>query len=81
MRDGSVLSGKVIVIKSDVVTFTENATSLSYELRKSEIASILLSSGKSLSFSDETSTGVSVIGVLAFVGALFLIGFVSKAAH
>ncbi len=53
LRNGSILEGKVKVIKTDIVEFTEGETNLVYELKKSEIKVIVLSSGKSISFSDE----------------------------
>lgn len=53
LRNGSILEGKVKVIKTDIVEFTEWETNLVYELKKSEIKVIVLSSGKSISFSDE----------------------------
>ena len=53
LRNGSILEGKVKVIKTDIVEFTEWETNLVYELKKTEIMVILLSSGKSISFSEE----------------------------
>ncbi|KAF0146964.1 MAG: hypothetical protein FD143_3154 [Ignavibacteria bacterium] len=55
LKDGTVLEGKVKIIKTDLVEFIERETNLVYEFRKSEIKVILLSSGKSISFSDETN--------------------------
>ena len=53
LRNGSILEGKVKVVKTDIVEFVENETDLTYELRKSEIRVIILGSGKSISFADE----------------------------
>jgi len=52
MKNGQILEGKVKVIKKDEVEFTEYSTNLSYELQKSDIKVILLSNGKSISFSE-----------------------------
>jgi len=53
LRDGSVLEGKVKTIKPDIVEFVERETNLAYEIKKSEIKVIVLSSGKTITFSDE----------------------------
>jgi hypothetical protein len=53
LRDGSVLEGKVKTIKPDIVEFVERETNIPYEIRKSEIKVIVLSTGKTISFADE----------------------------
>jgi len=55
LRNGSVLEGKVTVIKTDVVEFIERETNLTYEFKKTDISVIVLSSGKSITFADESA--------------------------
>lgn len=52
MLDGSTIDGKVKIVKSDIVVFTEKETGVDYELNKSEIKVIELSTGKILVFNN-----------------------------
>ncbi len=53
LKNGTVLAGKVKVVKTDIIEFVERDTDLAYELKKSEIKVIVLGSGKSITFTDE----------------------------
>ena len=53
LKNGKVYIGKVEKVKSDIVEFKDNETGLLYELAKSDIRYIQLTSGKILTFEDE----------------------------
>lgn len=55
LNDGSSMTGKVITVKKDAVSFLDNTTKLSYELEKSDIKLIVLSTGQTLSFKGNTT--------------------------
>jgi len=55
LKDGKIILGKVIKIKTTLVEFKENETSLLYEYEKGEIKYIQLASGKILTFEDSLS--------------------------
>jgi len=56
LNEGSSMIGKVVTIKKDDVVFLEDETNLSYELSKTEIKFIMLSSGKTLTFKNNKNS-------------------------
>jgi len=56
LRDGETLKGKVLIVKTDMVEFVEESTSIIYEYDKTKINLIILSSGKIIDFI-KSSTG------------------------
>jgi len=58
LRNGSVLEGKVKVVKTDLVEFVEKQSNLLYEFKKSEIQVIVLSSGQTISFADQPAPAI-----------------------
>jgi len=52
MTDGSIIEGKVNLIKNDVVQFTDKETEIQYEINKTDIKVIVLASGKPIVFNE-----------------------------
>ena len=52
MVDGSILEGKVNLIKNDVVQFTDKETEIQYEIDKTDIKVIVPASGKPIVFNE-----------------------------
>ena len=59
LKDGSIIYGKVIKIKTLIVEFKESDTDLLYEYNKNEISYIQLSTGKILTFKDVNTIDTS----------------------
>lgn len=55
LKGGETLKGKVLIVKTDVVEFVEESTSIIYEYYKTKINLIILSSGKTIDFNKSTT--------------------------
>lgn len=55
LQGEKTIIGKVLIIKTDVVVFVEESTSVTYEYDKSKINSIILSSGQIIEFNKSTT--------------------------
>jgi len=55
LQGEKIIKGKVIIIRTDVVEFVDESTSIIYEYDKSKINSIILSSGQIIEFNKNTT--------------------------
>lgn len=55
LQGEKIIKGKVIIIRTDVVEFVDESTSIIYEYDKSKINSIILSSGQIIEFNKSTT--------------------------